>query len=131
MIQLLLRTPVIPKKNKKNPGITESGRLYTFRSKTAIDSQETLQKEAWALCVKKGIKPRGVRECRMRVIFKRTTADLIGVMETLQDALEGVIYDNDKQICETSMRWDTKTDPFLPQEASCYVEITFVDEKNV
>lgn len=122
-IDFYLTSKVIPKKNKKSPGMRKDGSLYTYTAGGAGASEEALQKEAWVACVRKGWKSIESKDVHAEFVFKKTTADLIGVTETLQDALQGVVYANDRQITSQSMRWDDPKHPFLPKGHTCYVEI--------
>lgn len=126
-IQLFFVEKVIPKKNKKSPGITKTGRLFTYTAGKAGASEEALQKEAWLQCVRIGHKSEASKRVHAEFVFKKTTADLIGVTETMQDALQGVCYDDDKQITSQAMRWDDGEVPFLPKGHTAYVELTFKD----
>lgn len=119
-IELYFTTPITPKKNSFRAGITKNGRLYQFKGKNARVSESNLQQEAFLQAKKLGIKPTD-KPVSVSFLFKKTRADLIGITETLQDALQGVIYLDDKQIWQQHMEWDVKR--ILPEGYTCFLKI--------
>lgn len=129
-IELFITADLVPKKNSFRAGITRTGRLYQFKGTRARISQSSIHDEAWVQCLRVGfapiLKPAGKKKGRglhAEFVFKKTRADLIGVTETVQDALQGVLYEDDKQITSQSMRWDEEDHPFLPKGHTAYVAI--------
>lgn len=109
ILELYFQTPITPKKNSFKAGRTRDGRLYQYKSQRARDSQSGLHTEAW-IQAKKANHTIVELPVKVEFYFRKTRADLIGVAETLQDALEGVIYANDKQIIEQKMKWTDALD---------------------
>jgi len=103
-IELYFTTPITPKKNSFKAGRTRDGRLFQYKSQKAKSSQEGLHYEAW-IQAKKTKHAIVETPVKAEFYFRKTRADLIGVAETLQDALEDAIYKNDKQIIEQKMKW--------------------------
>lgn len=104
-INLSFSTYIVPKKNAFRAGVRKDGTPYQYGSAKAKKSQAGLHKEAERQ-VKRSIFTMTKKPVELRVLFKKTEADCIGLMETLQDALEGVIYVNDEQVFSSSYRWD-------------------------
>lgn len=104
-VEIDLETPIVPKKNSYQAGMTKGGRMYSYRSKRARDSEMALKIEAsWKLRVK-GIKAPRDGPVAVSVEFQKTRADAIGLLETLLDALEGIAYLNDRQVIDGHYRY--------------------------
>lgn len=130
-LELFFTADLVPKKNSFRAGITRNGRLYQFKGNRARASQEDLHNEAWIQCRRLGWvpieRPKGKNKglgLHAEFVFKKTRADLIGVTETVQDALQSVAYEDDKQITSQSMRWDDQDNPFLPEGCTAYARIS-------
>lgn len=116
------RTYVVPKKNSKTARISRQGRAYLHRDPRAIESQNSLHSEAWGLWWASGGGSPMTEPVEVRAIFKKTRADLIGVLETVLDALEEIVYVNDKQVAAFSVRWDLDEE-LLPEGVTCRVHV--------
>lgn len=101
-MNFIFKTKIVPKKNSHRAGLSRYGKLYQYRSKDAVDSEESLHWEAKAQC--KDPMMRG----RVQVVatFRKTRADCIGLLETVLDALQGVAYENDRQVVRLFANWD-------------------------
>lgn len=108
-IILTFTTDIVPKKNGKTAGIMKygprAGRAFIYSRAAAKESQKALSWEAkgqargWKLTDK---------PVRVEALFKKRRGDCIGVMETVLDALEKIIYVNDRQVFDQRSRWDTR-----------------------
>lgn len=104
-INLSFYTHIVPKKNAFRAGVSKSGKPYQYLKKIAKVSQAKLREEARLQVARAGF-CQTRKTVEIRAIFKRTTGDCIGLAETLFDALEGVVYKNDRQVGSSVIRWD-------------------------
>ena len=99
---LIFTVPIVPKKNSHRAGLSKYGKLYQYRSRSAVDSEDALHWEAkkqWKGEMLKG-------PVQIIATFKKTRADCIGLLETVLDALQGVAYKDDKQVVRLFACWD-------------------------
>lgn len=111
--ELTFRTPIVPKKNAHRAAVSRYGKIYQYRPKRAVDSEEGLRLEALAQWKGKPLEG----EVRVLATFRKTRADCIGLMETLLDAMQGIAYGNDKQ-CVGSYSWAD-----LPEGVTAIAEV--------
>lgn len=122
-VDLFFYTDIVPKKNSFQAAVRNNGTPYTYKSSNARNSEQELKREAWVECARLGLKPfKG--KVRVQALFARRKGDLIGVMETLQDALQEVVYEDDAQICEQHMKWDD--DNALKKGVTAHVRVFFI-----
>lgn len=116
-----LTVDIVPKKNGKSAGITKSGRPYVYSRKAGKDSQNEIATEVMAQRVGWPVTDRPVK---VDAIFRKRRGDCIGAMETLLDAMQGVIYVNDSQVWDQRARWDILK--ILPKDVTASIQITIL-----
>ena len=99
------RTYIVPKKNSKTPRRSKYGKLYIQPNTRAVDSEAAIQSEAFAQCHAAGWKVTK-QPVQLIAFFRKTQADLVGVLETVLDAFQKVVYANDKQVVSMAVEWD-------------------------
>ena len=100
-MRLIFKTPIVPKKNSHRAAVSKSGKMYQYRPKRAVESEDGLHWEAKSQWKAKTLSG----PVRVDALFRKTRADCIGLMETVLDALQGIVYENDKQCGECSYGW--------------------------
>lgn len=104
------RTYIVPKKNSKTPRRSKYGKLYIQPNARAVDSEAAIQSEAFAQCHAAGWKCTK-QPVTLVAFFRKTQADLVGVLETVLDAFQGSVYANDKQVVGITADWDYALPP--------------------
>lgn len=99
---VIFKTKIVPKKNAHRAGLSRYGKLYQYRSKSAVDSEEALHWEAKGQCKD----PMMLGRVQVVATFRKTRADCIGLLETVLDALQGVAYKDDRQVVRIFACWD-------------------------
>jgi len=120
-IIIYLTLDIVPKKNGKSAGITKSGRPYVYSRKVGKDSQANVAKEVMA---QRGMWRLTDKPVKVEAIFKKRRGDCIGVMETLLDAMQGIIYFNDSQVWDQHSHWDHQG--LMPVGRTCQIIITIL-----
>ena len=103
-----LRTKIVPKKNSFRAGITKNGRLYQFRKNMAKESQELIAKECMVQRARMGLPVVFKGKVGIHAVFRIKRGDCVGLLETVLDALEGVAYENDRQVVQGTFAFDGK-----------------------
>lgn len=106
-VSFCLTCPIIPKKNSFKVGVAKGGRPYQYRSQAAKASENAIAWEAAVELRRRGWRQPVAGPVELRAIFAKTRADCIGLMETLQDALQGVAYLDDSQVVKGSQEWQS------------------------
>jgi hypothetical protein len=94
IIELL--TPIIAKKRQLRIGHTKLGKAYAYKTTYGREGEKSLADEI-------SEKVKGLdflpfkNPVHVTATFNRGRADAIGKMETILDAMEGSVYDNDRQ----------------------------------
>lgn len=122
-VTLDFRTYVVPKKNSKTPRVSRYGKVFLQPNPRAVESENSLHSEAWGLWFAAGGDKPTSELVEVRAIFKKTRADLIGVLETILDALQGVVYENDKQVAAFTVQWDHDGE-ILPEGVTCRLAVS-------
>jgi len=106
-ITIVLTFPIVPKKNSKIPRVSSRGKPYLQPNPRAVDSEDWIKMEA---SIKWHGKPFStpVKMTLEALKMSRMRSDLSGVLETVQDALNEIAYDDDRLIHEISARWMKK-----------------------
>lgn len=109
-VTINFQSEIRTKKNGKTARLNRAnGRVFLHLKAGAKQSQTALHYEAIEVCSRAGWK---VTEGNCRVILRfawNGRADVIGLAETVLDAMEGIVYKNDRQA-----RWVEMT--MLPKE---------------
>ncbi len=101
-MNFIFSSKIVPKKNSHRAGISKFGKLYQYRSKSAVDSEDALYWEAKKQCKD----PMTLGKVQVVATFRKTRADCIGLLETVLDALQGVAYKDDRQVVRFFACWD-------------------------
>lgn len=108
-----LRTHIVPKKNAHTIRKRRGG-FFIGRKEEAIQSQDQIARE-----VRQQYRGK-VHQGDIFVLasFRKTRADCIGLLETILDAMEGIVYENDRQVviftASFSPKRFKKTDKNIP-----------------
>lgn len=110
-MEISFQTPIICKKRALR--FTRQGHAY--KTKESKDCEQALKMEAW-IQTRGGIQKIVDKPVRVVMLFRkagrRGRADVLGLAETMADALEGVAYTNDHWIHDLRCQWsDTLTAP--------------------
>lgn len=103
-MEIALITHIVPKKNAVHSAITKKGQRYHYKSYAARISEDTIRKEIWAQWKVHNKEP-WKTSVAVKVLLRKTRADAIGLLETILDAMEGIVYHNDRQVVKGSYEW--------------------------
>jgi len=107
-----LTAPVAAKKNRFRAGITKLGRLYQFQTTSVKRREASIRSEIEdrikELPNKAALPVAG--PCRVEISVDRRHTDVIGASETILDAMEKLVYLNDRQALDLHL-WHTKKLP--------------------
>lgn len=108
-IEIIFTQPILTKKNGKTARYASRlGRAYLHLKPGAARSERSLHLEAQEQARGRGWKPTDA-PCSVILTFAwNGRADLIGLAETILDALQNAIYTNDKQVRELSLEMKPK-----------------------
>lgn len=109
-------------KPKKNSGILDGrGRKPRFIANPGGKASErAIRQEAWDQCLEHRYRMVD-GPVRLVAVFRKTPADCVGLLETVLDALQGVVYANDRQVVDFAARWDMEG--FLEKHETCIVNV--------
>lgn len=123
-ISLSFTAYIVPKKNAFRAGVKKDGTPYQYRATNAKASQKALHGEAKKQVERSPFKLTK-KPVEIRAIFMHTEGDCVGLLETVLDALEGVVYAKDKQVGSCVFRWDY--DGQLARGETCRLLCTELD----
>ena len=116
-ITLVTTTHIVPKKNSFHAGVSKRGRLFQYRSGSAKTSEREIIQEIGHQ--RRALKWRTTGDpVRVFCRLKKTRGDLVGLVETILDALQGghelkgigCIIKDDKQVVALEAEWDRDWD---------------------
>jgi len=130
VILFRLTMSIVPKKNSKIPRVSSRGKPFLQPNLRAVESEQFLRQEA-------SLQARGFTpiETPVKLFVRawkapRSRADLSGIVETVQDALNGIAYIDDRQVHAIFAKW-MKGDPDkvngIPLSAVVIVEKLYED----
>lgn len=101
-----IKSAIVPKKNSFRAGISKTGRLYQYRRKNAVFSEDRIHEEAKWIAREDGYRPFKGNVSAYVAVRKVGKADCIGKVETILDAFQGVAYEDDAQVVECKFMYD-------------------------
>jgi len=119
-----LKSAVVPKKNSFRAGISKHGRLYQYRRKNAVFSEDRLHEEAKWIARENGYRLFPGKVSATVFVRKTGKADCIGKVETILDALQHVAYEDDAQVVDCHFAYGG----CLPEGATVFVVLKSYEE---
>lgn len=102
--------------------MSKNGKPYSYTPKGVSDAILELEQELRAIQAMNRYKMiEG--DVALTVFFKKTRADIGGLLETLMDCLEGFAYENDRQIKALCAVFDTKNSPELVAGETAVIDV--------
>jgi len=125
LLTFSLSSPVAAKKNAFRASITKRGRLYQYLDKGVKAREQSIADEIGEQIEKLGKNPAlpVTGPCRVEISIDRRHADVIGASETILDAMQGSVYENDRQALDLRL-WHTKA---LPAGTYAIVRVSTFD----